>query len=237
MCDPITAAGAAMSVGSMVANQAASDQVSGARSGVMSAELARQFGYDSEVNGINNGARDRYANTGADMDTRKKQVADFYGENNGGLPTAGPTAGSMPASDSGIIVQEGKRQGEKTAAFNTQQNDASANLRSFGDVLATKNLGTARDAGQLGIVNGFKAGSTGVLPLELQSANSAGNDLKMLGDVLGGAGQAATFAGLSGFDPFKSTTIAGTSPAAKAAPQGARAVGDAGRSGIFSMFR
>lgn len=236
MCDPITAAGAALSIGGVLANSEAENQVSGARSGVMNAELARQFGYDSQTQGINNQARDRYAATGTDMDTRKKSVAEFYGANNEGLPTAGPTAGAMPASQSGIIVQEGKRQGEKTEAFNKQQNDASANLRSFGDVMATKSLGTARDAGELGIVNGFKAGSNSVLPLELQRANAAGNDMKMLGDVLGGVGQMATFAGLSGFDPFKSTTIAGTSPAAKAAPQGARAVSDGG-GGIFSMFR
>lgn len=236
MCDPITAAGAALSIGGVLANSEAENQVSGARSGVMNTELARQFGYDSQAQGINNQARDRYAKTGADMDERKKSIGDFYAANNGGLPTAGPTAGAMPASQSGVIVQEGKRQEAKTDAFNTQQNGASANLRSFGDVLATKSLGTARDAGELGIVNGFKAGSNSVLPLELQSANSAGNDMKMLGDVLGGAGQAATFAGLSGFDPFSKATIAGTSPAAKAAPQGAKAV-SGGSDGIFSMFR
>lgn len=232
----MTAAGAAMSLGGVVANKAGADQVAGARGGLMNTELARQFGYDTESQGINNQARDRYANTGADMDARKKSVADFYAANNEGLPAAGPTAGAMPASSSGIIVQEGKRQGERTAAFNAQQNSAAADLRSFGDVLASKNLGTARDAGQLGAVNGFKAGSNAVLPLELQSANAAGNDMKMLGDVLGGIGTAATFAGLSGFDPFKSgATIAGTSPAAKAAPQGARAVRDAGRG--FDIFR
>lgn len=225
-----------MSLGGVVANQAGADQVAGARSGVMNAELARQFGYDSEARGINSQARDRYARTGADMDARKKSVSDFYGTNNGGLPAAGPTAGAMPAASSGIIVQEGKRQGERTAAFNTQQNNASANLRSFGDVLASKNLGTARDAGQLGTINSFKAGSNSVLPLELQNANAAGNDMKMLGDVLGGAGQATTLAGLSGFNPFsKGRVTVGNSPAALAAPNGARAVSDAGRS--FDFFR
>jgi hypothetical protein len=239
MCDPLTIGGALLTGASVVANQAADSQVQSARSGAMNSELFRQRGYDAEANNINTQARGRYDNAQGGMDDRAKQVADFYAANNAALPTSGPTTGALPTSSSNIIVQEGKRQGDKVAAYTKQQGEALGRLRSFGDVLGEASRGTAKDAAALGSVNSFKAGSQSVLPLELQAANSAGNGTRMLGDILGGVGKVGMFAGLSGGNPFGGGSIGtASSPASMIAPHGTRVVSEPSSwSGIFNMFR
>lgn len=224
MCDPVTIGGALLSTAGMVANASAQDQVGSARSGVMNAELFRQGGFDREAAGVNANARDRYANTQSAADAKRKEISDFFTANGGSVPLSGPTAGATPPSSSNITVQEGEKQGKKVAAFKAQQDGALADMRSTGDVLANASRGTALDATRLGLINSFKTGSSSVLPLELNNANNAGNGTKMLGDLLGGAGQVATFAGLSGFNPFGTAGAPvniGT-PAGMATPVGAR---------------
>lgn len=225
MCDPLTIAGVALTAASTVAGGIAQGQVDSARSDVMNRELFRQAGFDNEAAGINNKALGRYENAQADADAKRKEVADFYKTNSGELPTSGPTSGAIPPTSSNIIVQEGKKQQDKVGAFNTQQNEALAGLRSFGDFFGDVSRGTARDAGQLGMVNSFKKGSQAVVPLELQQANTAGNGTKLLGDILGGLGSVGTFAGLSGVNPFGGSgiTVAG-SPASAAAPHGTKPI-------------
>lgn len=224
MCDPVTIGGLVLSAGGMVANSAAQSQVEGARSSAMNAEMFRQGEYDRDAVNVNATARGRYANAQGDMDAKRKEVADFYKTNSSDLPTSGPTTGAIPESSSNIVVQEGKKQGAKVSAFNTQQNDASANLRSFGDFFADAGRGNARDAANLGTVNSFKKDSQSVLPLELAQANTVGNDTKFLGDILSGLGTVGTFAGLSGFNPFGGSPIATSTPASFVAPHGAKAV-------------
>lgn len=77
-----------------------------------------------------------------------------------------------------------------------------ADVRSFGDLLGDISRKQARDAGQIGQIGGFKAGSQGVLPLELDAAAQAGGKAKLLGDVLGGLGSIGLSAGLSGQNIF-----------------------------------
>jgi hypothetical protein len=70
-------------------------------------------------------------------------------------------------------------------------------LRSFGDLLGGIGLKQARDAGYIGQIGGFEKGSSNVLGYELENANSAGNGMKMFGDILGAGGSLATGYGLS----------------------------------------
>lgn len=108
----------------------------------------------------------------------------------------------MPQSGSPLIVQEDAKQGAKENAFVSQQGNALGALRAFGDVLGTASRGQARDASAIGQVNNFKTGSSNVLPLELDAAQSAGAGAQTFGDILGLGGSLLTAKGLSG----KSTT-------------------------------
>ncbi len=65
-------------------------------------------------------------------------------------------------------------------------------------MLADKSLATARDAGQVAQIGGFKTGSASVVPYELDKAGHAGDGAHFLGDLLGGLGTVATGAGLAG---------------------------------------
>lgn len=198
MCDPISAGAAVLSAGSMLANSSAQDQVSSARSGVLSAEAGRQQGFNTEANNLNTASANGYDNTTGKMADRAMSVAKFYGSQNGGLPTSGPTAGTIPASSSNIVNSESKAQQGKVAAFNDQQNTALGQLRSFGDILGGADRNTALNTANVGNINSMKQGDAALTPLLLENANNAGNGMKMFGDILGGLGKVGLYAGLSG---------------------------------------
>lgn len=198
MCDPITLGGLALSIGSTVAGSVAQGQVDDARSGRMSAERGRQAQYNQQADAINDRSQGRYGNFQEQEDAKAKEVADFYKANTSALPTGGSTSGAMPEAGSNILVQEGKKQMDRVGRFGTQQSEALGKLRSFGDTLGGISREQSKDAGELGKLGSFRRGSAGVLPLELEEANSAGNDMKLFADILGGAGKVGTMAGLSG---------------------------------------
>lgn len=205
MCDPLTIGAAALQGTSLLLNNAASNQAMAARAGVLTSEGQRQAGYDNEASNLNAQSRGRYGNFTGDMGGKIKQLSDFYAANSNPVPQGGSTtSGSVAAPSSNIVVQEEKKQLGKVSDFNTQQNDALAGLRSFGDTLAGTTRGQAEDAANLGIVNSFKNGSSSLVPLELQQANNAGNGLRTLSSILGGVGSVGLTAGLSGWDPFGS---------------------------------
>ena len=184
----------------MGANMLAENKIAKARSGAMAAERTRQNGFDQEADALNTQSQNRYQDFGGQQADKTKELTDFFKSNAAPLPDSAAGAG-IPTSASNIVVQERAKQLGKAKAYGDQQDAALGNLRSFGDLLSGISLNQARDAGQIGLVGGFKKGSQAILPLELQAANSKGNGLKTLGDVLGGAGQVAGFAGLSGAGP------------------------------------
>jgi hypothetical protein len=225
MCDPISAAGAALSVGSVVANSAAAGQVGAARSGVMSAENSRQQGWDKSINALNTQSQNRFTDFAGKQGDRAKEVSDFYKANGGALPSSGVTTGTIPGPSSGVLVQDAKAQNDKVAAYGDQQNGALAKLRSFGDVLATANRGVGEDVANIGTFNSMKKGSASVLPLELADANNAGNGLKTVGDIAGGLGKIGLTAGLSGAGSGVTQGLFGTGAPAASGIQGPTQLG------------
>lgn len=196
MCDPLSIAGVVATVGSLAANSAASGQVASARNDAMAAERIRQKGLDDKSAALNAGAQDRYKGAPADIQAKGGELGDYFGGQTTAVQAGTPAA--LPASSSNVTVQEQGKQGGKADAFNAQQGDALGNLRAFGDVIGGLGRQTGRDAQTLGQIGTDKRISAGILPHELEDANSAGDGLSTLGDILGGAGQLATTAGLSG---------------------------------------
>lgn len=203
MCDPLTIAGVALSAGSMIANQSAQSSVMKARNSAMQAERQRQQTLQKEATALNETSRGRYDNFQGQQQQQGGELASYFNDQNEGLPTGDPNAtGSLiPTSSSNIVVREQEKQNAKAKNFSEQQGDALGNLRAFGDVLGGIGRGQARDASQIGTVGGFMRGSSNVLPLELEAANSKGGGARMLGDILGGLGSLGMSAGLSGAGP------------------------------------
>lgn len=221
MCDPLTIGSAALMAGGTAANYMASKDVSGARDTVMGNERQRQLALNAEADTVNKGSRDRYDGFAPKQDAKAATLADYFkggvAPNSGATPTAAPSV--MPASSSNITVaEEGKKLGQ-AQDFSDKQGTALGKLRSFGDLFAADNRLQARDAGSVAQLGGFKVGSAGVVPYELEDANHAGDKTKFIGDILSGVGKIGLGAGLAGGGTSLASMFGGAgAPLSLAAP-------------------
>ena len=194
MCDPMTLAGIALTGLSTGLNHMANQQVESAREGAMAAERIRQQALDQQAGALNLQSQDRYQNFDEKKEERATKLGDYFTDQ----VATPPAAAAMPASGSNITVQaENKARGD--ARERTDQiGNALGQLRSFGDLLGDTSRLQARDAGQIGQIGGFKRGSSNVLGMELDAANSAGSGMRLGADLAGGFGKLGMSAGLSG---------------------------------------
>lgn len=215
MCEPLMIASAALTAGSMAANQMAQNSVNKARNGAMEAERIRQNRLQQEANALNTQSQDRYKDFQGQEDQRSSQLGDYFKEQIQDIPQqSGPTE-TVPTSANNIVVNEQNKQGAKAKAYSTQQANALGDLRAFGDLLGETSRLQGRDAAQIGTLGGFMKGSQGVLPLELEAANNKGGGFKTFGDLLslgstitgGLAGQAQMENIAKGGDTLFSTAV------------------------------
>lgn len=195
MCDPLTITGIALSAGSTVMQTMAANKVQNARNDALLAERLRQRQFDDEAAALNAQSQDRYTGFEGKQDAEGQKLGDYFASQTAAEPSA---AEALPASSSNLVVAE---EGRNRAAARRDTNESGAalgNLRAFGDLLSSTGRLQARDAGTIGQIGSFKQGSSGVLPFELEDANSKGGGLRLLGDIMGGAGSVAMSAGLSG---------------------------------------
>jgi hypothetical protein len=213
MCDPVTIGGIALSAGSMVMNNMAQAKVDKAREGAMTAERIRQNQLDQEAMALNAQSQGRYEDFQGQQDDKSAELAQYFQTQNQPIPQEQGTPGeTLPTSASNIVVREQQKQAGKTKAYSDQQAAALGNLRAFGDLLGDTSRLQARDASQIGILGGFKKGSSQVLPYELEAANNKGSGLRTFADILSLGGSAATGYGLQkgGYNLFGTSTPAMT---------------------------
>lgn len=210
MCTPMAVVGLALSAGSTALNSIAAGKAKRARDDALAAERIRQSGFDQEAQALNVQSQDRYVGFDDKQEDRAAELGDFFkGQKiEAQDDNAAATAQSiMPQSGSDITVrEEGARRADATA-FADRQGEALGNLRAFGDLFGTIGRDQARDASLIGQIGGFKRGSSGVLPLELDAASEAGGGTRMLADLFGLGGQVMTAKGLQG--SFAKTPPAG----------------------------
>jgi hypothetical protein len=190
----------ALSVGSTIANTIAANKVDKARADAMAAERIRQGKLDQENAALNETSRDRYTDFGGQQEESASKLGDYFTENEAAAAQNDQRAvdAMLPTSGSEITIQEAGKQSGLAKAFTDQQGEALGKLRSFGDVLGGIGREQARDAGSIGQINSFKRASSGIVPLELEAANSAGNGMKLFGDILGAGGSLLMNGGLKG---------------------------------------
>jgi len=196
MCDPLTIAGVALSAGSAVANNAAANQQAKAQAAAMSAERARQSMLDDEARGVNQRAQNRFEDVEGQQAEKASQLTDeFSGEANRGAEVI---AAALPRTSSNVTLTNDESERGKASEYADQQGRALAEMRSFADLFGGIGRGMAQDGSELGMIGGFKRGSQGALPFELEAAAQKGGGLRGLADIMGGVGGIATNAGLSG---------------------------------------
>lgn len=193
----MTIAGAALSVGSTVANAAGARKAAKARDSALAAERIRQGGLDREAQALNTTSQDRYTDAEAKTDEKAKALGDFFTAEAPGQGANVGAASVMPTATNDIVTQEIAKKSGQAKQFTDQQGNALASMRAFGDVLGDTGRLQARDASEIGQIGGFKRGSADVLPLELEEASKKGAGLRLLGDILGGVGGIALNAGLT----------------------------------------
>lgn len=178
----------------MVANTVAQSQIDGARNDVLHAEFSRQQGFNREIADLNTQSQDRYVGFDEQQDTRANDLAGMFAAD-----VDDPNVASvLPQSSSSIVNRETAKQKAEAQEYVDQQSGALANMRSFGDLLGETSLLQGRDAAKVGQLGGFKMGSQGVVPYELDDANKAGDGMKFFGDLLRLGGTVATGAGIGG---------------------------------------
>lgn len=199
MCDPLIIAGLALTAGSAVVNTIAAGDDTRARDAVLAAERIRQNTFDQETAALNTQSQDRFVGFEPQMAEKATSLGDYLASRVG--PSTDPNASVpsvLPSSSSGVVNTERDKQTGEAQAFVDQQTGALAGLRSFGDLLGDISLKQGRDARQIGTVGGFKRGSQNVVPLELNEASKAGDNMRLFADILGGAGSATTSYGIGG---------------------------------------
>lgn len=197
MCDPLSIAGAALTVGSTVANSAAASREAKARDQALAAERIRQRGFDQETAALNTQSQDSFQDFEGQRQSKAQSLGDYFAsaEPVGANATA---ASVMPTATNDIVVREMAKKSGEARRFTDQQAGALAEMRSFGDLLGDNSRGMVRSASEIGQIGGFKRGSSNIIPLEMEAAQQKGRGLRMLGDVLGGLGGVTLSAGLTG---------------------------------------
>jgi len=193
MCDPGTIAGLVLTAGSTVANMIGQNQVKKAREDALGAERIRQRNLDQENEALNQVSRERYEDFGGQQEERGSKLADYFTGNEAAAADANERAVQqmLPTAGSDVTVREEAKQSGLAKAFTDQQGQALGQLRAFGDLLGGIGRKQARDASNIGQINAFKRGSSGIVPLELEQANEAGAGARMFGDLLGLGGSLA----------------------------------------------
>ena len=190
---PLLPLALALTAGGIGANYVGSKKAQAAQQDAMAAERIRQSGLDEEAFAIGDKNRDRYKNIEAQQDTKADELADMFLAEAGEAPSFGPA----PSSDNLTVRAEREAKGE-SREYTDQQGRARAELLSLGDLFGDIGVDQGRSMTDLSALYGFKRGSQGVLPHELEAASQEGGGWRMAGDIMGGLGSVATMGALSG---------------------------------------
>lgn len=184
------------------ANYIGNQRSQNAIAGTINSERARQKKLDEEAFAVNDRSRDQYQGAEGNIADRSGELADMYMDATETAPTT--PIGALPQSDSNLVVSGDIAQGEKTRLGTMDDARRRADFQSFGSYFGDMNRTQARGAGEIGMLGGFKRGSSSVLPSELDVAAMKGKNWMMLGDLLN-AGAGIAGAGKKGFDPSRLT--------------------------------
>lgn len=178
---------ALFAAGSVAANSIGARKQDRALGSALGAERIRQKQLDEEAFAINEQARQRYEGGQESADAEASKLAEVFRNATQAPPTEAPVA--LAPSSSNIVNNATAASNAATSARSDARAGQMGNLRGFADMFSGVQTEQARDFGQLGLLGGFKRGSQGVLPTELEAAQQKGAGFRTLADFLNlGAG-------------------------------------------------
>lgn len=196
MCDALTIAGLALSLGGVGLQGLGAKKASKAQAAVGEAELRRQRGFGEESAGVFDASLGKFGRGSQDARresraaVREAAVDANVGANN----PAVPVVGSAPT----VVKNTIARSIRDAIDFSKDQGRAQGRLSSFGDLAFDNNVDLTRSGISQARIGGFSRGSSGVVPLELADAANSGSGLRSFGGLLRGAGTVASLAGVLG---------------------------------------
>ena len=207
MCDPLTATGIALSVGStLYKSQGAKKNTSRmvrARNDAAAAEDGRQRAYQDEANDVFNRTLPKFERGAQDVGVeqarqkREEKLTDAA-SGDGADEYQAPTAGSAPT----VVKSEIARRISDALTQGTKRARTQAALSAYGDNMFGNKVALGRSRGELAQVSDFASKSAGLLPYEMRAAaQNASRAPSIVGDLLGLAGSGATMAGMAGVGP------------------------------------
>lgn len=193
----------AMMVAGTLAKMQSDSQQQKAREDVMAAENARQQGYQQEAAAVQDKAVAGFDRAKQDA-TQEQQFVRRSDANVGALKSESPE--NIPISDSqpAVVKSTIARALNDAMTRGTDEAKAKARLGSFGDLQFVNGVDLNRSGQQQGQFGSFARGSSGVVPMEMQHANSAGGGMRTFGNLLQMGGQGLGMGMSMGWNPLAS---------------------------------
>lgn len=178
---------ALFAAGSTAFNYLGAKKQDRALASTQAAERIRQNRLDDEAFALNQQSQARYDDAPDKIEDQAEGLADLF---RGSIETAPAQAvATLPQTSNNVVNNAAAKAATETARRGSERADQLGNLRGFADFFGDAQRAQARDFGQLGMLGGFKRGSSSVLPVELDAASQAGAGFRTLGDFFNlGAG-------------------------------------------------
>jgi hypothetical protein len=183
--------GAAASIGSVLAKQKQQSEIKQAQGQALGSERRRQGEYEEEAGAEFAKALAGFQGTRqADLQTGAVQQRSNQLQGALTTPTAAPSPNAPRVVQTALArrIQEAIGEGRDHAK-------RTARLGAYGDRSLENSINLARSGSILGMLGNFSAGSSGVLPWELQAALGEGQQWGTFGDILGAIAPVAGAAG------------------------------------------
>ena len=188
------AAGVAMQGLGTVLQQRAANRARNARNAAMDANIKRNRDLENEAAlaiGKSRDEFDRVENFDPGVQNAATELAAQYNANTKPMPVSVTTKDGVPQ----IVADTQAQEFAAADAFNSQQNQALANLNSFGQYLKeTINPALTQSAADTALMGNFMRGNSSVLQSELEAANDKA--YSPMAQLLTGAGRTMTGYGL-----------------------------------------
>jgi len=186
MCDPVTASLMVASAASTYAGNRRSQKKMDAAA---AAEMFRQkrFADDSKMT-LGKSVSNRNFQSTADSieNTRAMLEADYNASVEKGKESFGVGSDPMTgtSTENSNVTDAYSRESGRADAESKRNAALNARLNAFGDVMNQQAITNSRYAQDQAVLANLSRGSLGVLPMELQAASHAGDNLKLMGQVL-----------------------------------------------------
>lgn len=184
---PLLPLAIALSAGSVLANQYGQNKINKARGTALQADAAQRALQEKRAAVAADTTLETLASTGAREAGRAKEIAAKAKANQ--APTAPGSAPTVPLTEVGTspqLIETMRTDRAGTRGFANNQADQNAVLAAFGDIMLGNQIAAGRNAQDIRQAGTAANNYTNnVLPLQLNSANAAGQQYFTLADLMG----------------------------------------------------